>query len=78
MGQAKNRGTYEQRIEQAKERAARKQQAIAERMEAERKSEREAVIAARAAGLPVPRRGRRPALSVALLAALALGSVPNK
>jgi hypothetical protein len=74
MGQAKNRGTYEQRIEQAKARAAREQQAFEERVEAERKAE----IAARLAGHDVPvtrSRGRRQALSTALLAALALGSI---
>jgi hypothetical protein len=79
MGQAKNRGTFEQRVEQAKERQEREQQAFAERMEAERKAEREAEIAARLTGdAPVTRNRGRRVPSAVLLAALALGSIPHK
>lgn len=75
MGQAKNRGTFEQRVAQAKERQEREHQALAERLEAERKARREAVIAARVAGHDVvvsPPRGRRPTAALALMAALGI------
>lgn len=68
MGQAKNRGTYEQRVAQAKERQAREQEALAKRLEAERRSEREARLDGRAVVVS----GQRRVTRAALLAALAL------
>lgn len=74
MGQAKNRGTYEQRIAQAKEREALEQQALAERLEAARKAQIDAAVTAHVTGIPRPRGKSR----LALLAALALASAVQK
>lgn len=78
MGQAKNRGTYEQRVAQAKARQEAEQKALAERLAAERKAEREAAIAARMDGSAVVVKGRERITRTALLAALALAGVSNK
>lgn len=75
MGQAKNRGTYEQRVEQSKARQAAELKASGERMEVERKAEREALIAARMAGHDVVVTGRNRRQSMALAAILGMAAI---
>lgn len=71
MGQAKNRGTFEQRVTQARERQEQERKAFAERVEAERKRQ----IAARLDGPAVVVRGSQRLNKSILLAALAAAGV---
>jgi hypothetical protein len=76
MGQAKNRGTFEQRVAQAQARQAEEGRVLGEKLAAEAKAEREAVIAARLDGTPLPesyvRRQRSRALSLSLAGLIGL------
>lgn len=73
MGQAKDRGTYEQRVAQAKARQEAELQAAGERMEAARKAEREGRITASVAGHDVEIALPRYRISRSLALAAAIG-----
>lgn len=77
MGQAKNRGTYEQRVAQAKDRQVREAQAHIERMDAERKAQIEEQLGGPIAGGSVSIRRGPNRVQVLALAAL-LGGLAVK